>query len=162
MDVTSICLAFENAAFSKAIIGPTWLWPSIESIHMIAMATLVASISTFDLRLLGVALRDVPVSKVGARLIPATWAAFGVMIVTGVLLFLPLANRKYCPNTSFRVKLVLMALAGINMTVFHLTSYIHVSEWERGQTPLAAKIVGTLSVLLWAGVVIAGRLIGFV
>jgi len=109
-----------------------------------------------------VALRDVPVSRVGGRLIPATWAAFGVMIVTGVLLFLPLANGKYCPNTSFRVKLVLMALAGINMTVFHLTSYIHVSEWERGKTPLAAKIVGTLSVLLWAGVVIAGRLIGFV
>ena len=162
MDITSTCLAFENAAFSKAIIGPTWLWPAIESIHMIAMATLVASISAFDLRLLGVAMREIPVSKVGNRLIPATWAAFGVMIVTGILLFLPLANRKYCGNISFRAKLVLMALAGVNMTIFHLTSYVHVSEWENGKTPLAAKVVGTLSVLLWAGVVVAGRLIGFV
>jgi len=162
MDLTSVCTGFENLALSRALLGPSWLWPAIESVHMIAMTILVASISTFDLRLLGLILRDVPVSKVGGRLIPATWGAFGIMILTGVLLFLPIANRKYCTNISFQTKLGLMTLAGFNMLVFHMTSYARVAEWETGETPLLAKVVGTLSVVLWAGVVVAGRLIGFV
>ena len=162
MEIGAICEALETSALSKAILGPTWLWPALASVHLMAMALLVASITAFDLRLLGVIMRDQPVSQVARRLVPATWSGFAVMILTGVLMFLPVANGKYCPNASFQLKLVLLALAGVNMTYFHLTVFRNVDTWDRGETPMAAKVVGTFSALLWMGVVAAGRFIGFV
>jgi hypothetical protein len=163
MPVSELCQAIETTALGKAIPKLTWLWPAIESVHVTAMVVLVASIAGFDLRLMGLALRHLRVSEIGRRLLPATWSAFGVMIVTGSFLFIPFAERKYCFNSSFQIKLILIVLAGINMSVFHLTLYRDVSRWdETSSTPLLAKVVGSVSVLLWAGVVVAGRLIGFV
>jgi hypothetical protein len=82
--------------------------------------------------------------------------------ITGSLLFVSAAT-KYYGNTPFRFKLVLLALAGINMIVFHLIGYRSVARWDHAlQTPRAAKIAAVLSLLLWSGVVISGRMIGFV
>ncbi len=162
MQISQVCQAIEGSPLGQAIPHYTYLWPAVESIHVAAMVVLVASITTFDLRLMGVAFRRLRVSELGDRLLPTTWAAFGTMIVTGALLFTPFAARKYCYNPSFRVKLILILLAGLNMSIFHFTVYRDVAEWdETASTPLLAKIVGTFSVLLWASVVIAGRLIGF-
>jgi hypothetical protein len=161
MPVTEVCRAIEISSLGKAIPHYTWLWPAVESLHVTAMVVLVASITTFDLRLMGLAFRRLNVSDLGNRLLPSTWGAFGVMIVTGTLLFTPFAARKYCYNPAFQVKLLLILLAGVNMAIFHFTIYRDVSEWDRSSTPLLAKVVGSLSVLLWAAVVVAGRLIGF-
>ena len=162
MEIGVICEALETSALSKAILGPMWLWPGLASVHLMAMALLVSSITAFDLRLLGLIMQDQPVSQVARRLVPATWTGFALMIVTGTLMFLPVANGKYCFNTSFQLKLVLIALAGVNMTLFHLTLFRSIDTWDRGATPRAAKVVGTCSALLWIGVVMAGRFIGFV
>ena len=161
MPVTEVCRAIEMSGLGKAIPYFTWLWPAVESVHVAAMVVLVASITTFDLRLIGVAFRRLHVSDLGNRLLPTTWGAFGVMILTGFLLFAPFAARKYCYNPAFRVKLLLILAAGINMAIFHFTVYRDVSEWDNSSTPLLAKVVGSLSVLLWVSVVVAGRLIGF-
>lgn len=162
MPVSGVCQAIEMSALGKAMSNTIWLWPAIESLHLTAMVVLVASITTFDLRLMGLAFKRLRVSDLGKRLLPSTWGAFGVMILTGTLLFAPSAARKYCYNPAFRVKLILILLAGINMSVFHFSIYRDVSKWdETSSTPLLAKVVGSLSVFLWAAVVIAGRLIGF-
>jgi hypothetical protein len=162
MQVSRVCQAIEMSSLGKAVPHYTYLWPAVESVHVAAMVVLIASITVFDMRLMGLAFRRLRVSDLGNRLLPATWGAFGVMILTGTLLFTPYAARKYCYNPSFRVKLLLILLAGINMSVFHFTIYRDVSKWdEASSTPLLAKVVGSLSVLLWASVVVAGRLIGF-
>jgi hypothetical protein len=162
MPASRFCQAIESSPLGQAIPHFTWLWPAIESLHVVTLVVLVASITTFDLRLMGLAFRRLRVSDVGNRLLPSTWGAFGVMILTGTLLFTPFAARKYCYNPAFQTKLILILLAGINMSVFHFTIYRDVSKWdETSSTPLLAKVVGSLSVLLWASVVVAGRLIGF-
>lgn len=162
MDLQRFCSAIQYSDFGQSLGGSPFWWPFIESTHLVAMVVLVGSISAFDLRLLGWALQDLRVSSLAERILPATWAAFGVMILTGSLLFITEAETKYCFNNSMRIKLVLILLAGINMSVFHFTIYRSVSHWDTSEKPpLWARIVGSVSVLLWAGVVIAGRWIGF-
>ena len=162
MPFAPFCKAVELSAVGQAVAYFTWLWPAIESLHVAAMVVLVTSITTFDLRLMGLAFRHLRVSELGDRLLPSTWGAFGVMILTGSLLFAQSAARKYCSNPAFHIKLILIFLAGVNMSVFHFTIYRDVSKWdETASTPLLAKVVGSFSVLLWAAVVVAGRFIGF-
>jgi hypothetical protein len=163
MSLATVCEALETAPFSQAIEGSTFWWPAIESAHLVALTVLVGSITAFDVRLLGLGLRHVRVSRLGERLLPCTWFAFAASVVTGTLMFISEAHSKYCFNYAFRVKLLLILLAGLNMSVFHFTIYRSGLKWDEGAaTPLWAKLVGSASTLLWLGVVIAGRWIGFV
>jgi hypothetical protein len=126
------------------------------------MTVLVASITIFDLRLLGLAMRPVAVSKLARGLLPVTWSAFGVIVVSGVLMFAGQAP-KYCANWVFLAKVCVIFLAGINMAVFHFTVFRTIAKWDEGAaTPLSAKLAGSFSVLLWAAVIVAGRWIGFI
>ena len=149
--------------FAIFIMGDsTWLFPAVETIHLAAMVLLVGSISAYDLRLLGFILKGESVSQLTRKLLPLTWIAFGTMAITGVLLFSSDPVHKYCPNPAFQLKLVLIALAGLNMSLFHFTVYQSVAKWDTDPSPpVWAKLVGSVSVVLWAGVVIAGRWIGF-
>lgn len=156
------CHFIQLSPISRFVDTSRVLWPALNTVHLFAMVLLVGSIGAFDLRLLNVVWRREPVSRLAERLLPSTWIAFGLMIVTGGLLFISEPQTKYCFNPAFRIKLILMLLAGVNMSVFHFTIYRNVSQWDDAtSTPLWAKLIGTVSVLLWAGVVIAGRWIGF-
>ena len=94
--------------------------------------------------------------------LPWTWSAFIVAVMSGALMFSS-AAVKYYGNIPFRIKLVLLAMAGINMVVFHLTAFRMVHAWNHAvPTPIAARVAASLSLLFWAGVVFAGRWIGFV
>jgi hypothetical protein len=160
--MSTFCHAVAKSSVAGFMGGSSWAFPTVETIHLSAMILLVGSITVFDLRLLGLALKRDPVSQLAERLLPFTWTAFGVMALTGTLLFTSDAVVKYCPNPAFRIKLLLILLAGINMSVFHFTIYRNVSKWDHEPSPpLWAKLVGTFSVALWAGVVVAGRWIGF-
>jgi hypothetical protein len=161
--LATFCKAVENTSVAHSMANSSWLFPTVETVHLAAMVLLVGSITAFDLRLLGIILRKERVSQLAERLLPPTWGAFAIMAITGTLLFASDPVHKYCPNPSFRIKLVLILLAGLNMSVFHFTVYRSVSKWDAAPSPpLWAKMVGTLSVILWGGVVVAGRWIGFV
>jgi MFS superfamily sulfate permease-like transporter len=162
-DLTAFCESVERTSIAQAMANSSWLFPAVATIHLTAMALLVGSISAFDLRLLGLILTRERVSRLAERLLPFTWSAFAIMAITGFLLFGSDPVHKYCPNPSFRIKLVLIALAGVNMSIFHLTVYRTVHKWDTARSPpLWAKMVGTFSVALWAGVIIAGRWVGFI
>jgi len=114
-----------------------------------------------DLRLLGVLLRRKRVSEVLAQLNPLLIAGFCVMIVTGALLFCgdPVA---FYSTTFFRVKMILLFLAGINVLVFNRTVGRRVKEWDQDVIPPAgAKVAAILSLVLWAGIIAAGRGIAY-
>ena len=139
-----------------------WLFPAIETVHLLGMALLVAAIGAFDLRLLGWLLRRERVSNLGRRLVPWAWAGFAVQVITGTLLFSSEAIKVYT-NPAFRLKMLLILLAGIQALVFHRTVYLGVAKWDdSGVLPAGAKISGFVSLVLWIGVVAAGRFIGFV
>jgi hypothetical protein len=86
--------------------GSPVLFTSVETIHLAAMVLLVGTITMFDLRLLGVALRAESVSELASRLLRCAWVGFCIMAVTGSLLFTSDAVSKYCPNPALRIKLV--------------------------------------------------------
>ena len=159
----SFCQAVERMALSQTVQNSTWMFPAIETTHLIAMIVLVGSITAFDLRLLGLAMQGTSVSRLAWRLLPATWTAFAVMAITGSLLFTSDPVSKYCHNPALQLKLILILLSGVNMAVFHFTIYHRVKEWDTAPAlPFGAKLAGSFSVLLWAGVVVTGRWIGFI
>jgi hypothetical protein len=138
------------------------LFPWIESIHVLAIVLVVGTISIVDLRLLGIASLDLTVRRLMRDVIPYTWGAFAVAAVTGSLMFSSDAVH-YAHNFLFRGKLVLLALAGLNMAVFHFIGIGDVERWDTGtgHTPIAAKAAATISLLVWIAVVAFGRGIGF-
>jgi hypothetical protein len=158
----ALCRWLEQTAVGAAIRDSLWLFPAIETVHLLGMAALVGTVVVFDLRLLGWAMRRERVSDLGAQLIPWAWAAFVVQALTGGLLFMSEAVKVY-GNPAFRVKMVLILLAGVHALIFHWTVYRDLAVCDdRGILPARAKIAGSVSILLWVGIVAAGRFIGFV
>jgi hypothetical protein len=94
--------------------------------------------------------------------IPYTWGAFAIAAISGSLLFSSDAVH-YAHNFFFQGKLVLLALAGLNMAAFHLIGIRDIERWDTGtgRTPTAAKVAATISLLVWIAVVAFGREIGF-
>jgi hypothetical protein len=147
---------------ASSIRQSLWLFPAIETVHLLGMAVLVTTVTTFDLRLLGWARRRERVSDLAPRLLPWTWTAFAVQLVTGVLLFSSEARKIY-DNPAFRLKLLLILVACVQTLIFQATAYRNLSSWDlRGTLPLGAKLAGAISILLWIAIVAAGRFIGFV
>lgn len=136
------------------------LFPWIESLHVLAIVLVVGTISIVDLRLLGLASRNRPATMLMREILPYTWIAFVVAVITGSLLFSSNAP-KYAHNPYFQAKMALLVLAGCNMAVFHLIGARDIIRWDVAATPVAAKAAGGISLLLWIAVVACGRWIGF-
>ena len=152
----------QSTSIARAIGENEILFPWIESVHVLAIVLVVGTISIVDLRLLGVASLDLTVRRQMRDVIPYTWGAFAVAAITGSLLFSSDAVH-YAHNFFFRGKLVLLALAGLNMAVFHLVGVGDIERWDTGtgRTPIAARAAATVSLLVWIAVVAFGRGIGF-
>jgi hypothetical protein len=156
------CQWLDQTSVGSTIRQSLWLFPAIETIHLLGMAALVATITVLDLRLMGVAARRQPVSKLSARLIPWAWLAFAVQVITGTLLFSSEAVKIY-PNPAFRLKMLLLFIAGVQALIFQTLISRKLPAWDdRPSLPVAAKVIGLTSILLWLGIVTAGRFIGFV
>ena len=141
--------------------GAVYPYPVVESVHVWALCVFLGMAIVLDLRLVGVIMRDVPVSQVARRLLPWTVGGFVVMLASGILLFYAIPVRTY-QNIFFRAKLVMLVLAGINAWVFHATIWRRVASWDRDAvTPRAARLAGMASLVLWAGIVFAGRMIAY-
>jgi hypothetical protein len=150
----------QDLKFPTEIRESDWLFPTIETVHVFALVLVVGSIMTVDLRLLGFANRDRPFSELAAEMLPWTWVAFLVAASAGLMMFSSKALIYY-GNIPFRLKMCCLLLAGINMLVFHWLGTRHLAAWDRKEPPRLAKFAGGASLLLWAGIVAAGRWIGF-
>jgi uncharacterized protein YacL len=138
-----------------------YAYPLIESIHVWTMAVFFGSVVMFDLRLLGVTMRKVPVSEVVDRLLPLTIAAFVIMVISGTLLFYAIPLRSY-QSIFFRFKMLLMLLAGLNVWLFHSRVYPKVATWDvEGVPPRRARVAGAVSLVLWIGIIFSGRMIAY-
>ena len=161
MNLTALWQALETSAIGDFIATSGWAFPAIESLHVIAIVTVVGCIAVMDLRLLGFASGNRAVSAVSQDTLKWTWLAFGLAVVTGLLLFVSRASS-YAINPYFLWKMGLLALAGLNMAIFHLSTWRTVENWDANPAiPRAAKFAGGVSLALWIGVVFCGRVIGF-
>jgi hypothetical protein len=161
MSLLPLCRWLAETRGSIALHESLWVYPLVESTHVWGLALFVGFAVLLDLRLTGLAMRSVPASEVGRRLIPWMVAGFAVMSITGLLLFYAIPVRTY-QSVFFRLKLILLALAAINVFVFHSGIWRRVADWDRdSRPPRAARVAGALSLLLWVGVIFSGRMIAY-
>jgi hypothetical protein len=157
----AFCQWLENTPMGTAIRESAWLFPTIETFHLFGIISLVASTSILDLRLLGLTLRREPVSKLAKRCLAWAWSGFAVQVVTGFLLFSSEATKMYGSRV-FQIKMLLIFFAGLNALVFHVLAYRRVASWDEAPvTPPVARFAAYSSILLWFGIVAAGRWISY-
>ena len=146
---------------SIALHESLFMYPLVESVHVLTLCLFVGMTMLLDLRLIGLAMRRVPVSEVVVRLQPWMFLGFFVMVVSGVLLFYAIPVRSY-QNIFFRTKAVFLVLAGLNAWAFHRGVFRNVSSWGlEAEPPSRARRAGVLSLVLWAAVIITGRMIAY-
>jgi hypothetical protein len=141
--------------------GVPWIWPLCETLHFMGLALLVGIVGVFDLRILGMA-KGLPVGPI-QRLMPWAILGFAINLITGFLFFAG-DPFQYIHNIAFAMKLLFIALAGVNVIVFYVTGlYRHVDGIGAGHdAPIAAKVVAAASLFLWIGVMYWGRMLPFI
>ena len=151
----------ESTPGSVAIRESIWTYPIVEGSHVLSLCLFAGLTTMWDLRLLGLTLRRTPVSEAAARLLPWVHAGLACMMITGLLLFLSDPVRFY-GNVFFQVKVVMLALAGVNAGLFHLTTYRGVAGWDLAdRPPTRARAAAVVSLSLWSLIIVSGRMIAY-
>jgi hypothetical protein len=147
--------------WSIALHESLYMYPLIESTHVLAICLFLGTLAVVDLRLLDVAYRDVPVPRMTERMLPWTVAGFVVLVITGVLLTFAIPVRTY-QSVWFRAKVILLVAGGVNAWLLHRRVQGDVERWggESGP-PKSARVSALISLSTWAGVVVTGRLIAY-
>ncbi len=159
MSLLQICQWLNDTALATAIRESDLMFPIIETVHVLAIALLAGTVAIVDLRLLGLVLKREKVSRIAGQVLPLTWVGFAAMFISGALLFLAEASKSYA-NPAFRLKILLLLLAGLNPLVFHSTVYKKVGQWDEARpTPPRARLAAALSLTLWSAIIVAGRAI---
>lgn len=150
----------ETTAVAVAMRNWTWLYPIVEIIHIVGFVLLVGSAFMFDLRLLGLS-RQLPVFGMARHLLRWARASLLLVVPSGTLMFMAHASE-FAGNPAFRLKLLLIAAAGLNAAVFHRVPFRAVGAWDTEvHGPAAARIAAVLSLGLWTGVIACGRLLAY-
>jgi hypothetical protein len=161
MTIHDVLLFLERLPLPTAIRENDILFPWIESVHVLAIVVVVGMISLVDLRLVGFPSHHLSTRRLMRELLPITWIAFAIAVISGSLLFASHAVS-YSGKLPFVLKMILLVAAGLNMAYFHLVTERRIDLWdERLDTPLGARVAGFLSLSIWVGIVVCGRWIGF-
>jgi len=140
--------------------GTEWLFPIVETVHVLTLTIVFGSIAMVDMRLVGLTGRGSSISRLTDETLPWTWSAWVLSAISGTLLFMSKAVT-YFENFQFRMKFIFMGLAALNMLIFHFGAYRRVSQWDTGVPPTSARVAGALSIAFWVAVIFFGRWIGF-
>ena len=161
MDVTALLKWLQETALATRIRDSLFVFPLLESAHVIGLALVFGTIAVIDLRLLGLASTNRSFQRMASDIMKWTWAAFALTALTGGFMFITNAVV-YADNFYFRAKMVLLVLAGLNVLAFELTAGRTIQRWDRDPAaPPIGRTVATLSLLIWVAVIFAGRIIGF-
>jgi hypothetical protein len=150
-----------NQPWSIALHESLYGYPIVESVHVWALCLFVGLTIILDLRLTGLTFRTIPVSEVVRRILPWQFLGFVLMVASGLALFYAIPVRSY-QNIFFRVKLVLLIVAGFNVWFFNSGVYLRVQSWDREPLPPArARFAGFASLALWFLIIFCGRMIAY-
>jgi hypothetical protein len=161
MSLFHFCEWLANTPGSIALHESRYVFLIVLTVHVLTLTVFVGTAVMIDLRFLGKAMSRVPVSEVVARLLPWTASGFLVMVVSGTLLFYAAPVVRY-ENLFFRFKMGIIVLALVNAWIFHETAYRRVAEWDRDPVPpRPVRLAGGVSLVLWAMVITAGRMMAY-
>lgn len=161
MSLLSFCQWLQDTPIGVGIRESNWWFTILEIVHTLGITLVAGTILLVDLRLLGVGLKREPVADVVGYVVPWTLSGFALMALTGSLLVSSEALRCYY-SPAFRIKLILLSLAGLNALIFHFTVYRDAPRWAPGSAaPFRARVAGMVSLVLWIGIIAAGRAIAY-
>jgi len=161
MTLLEFCQWLETTSVARLVTESRLGFQVLVAAHLLGLTLSVGMIIWMDLRLLGRTMTAVPVSVVYRRIAPWALCGFAVMFVSGALLFAGYATAAY-GNVFFRIKLMALALAGINAIAYHFHTERRIVAWDVGtSTPWAARAAGLISLGVWLTVIIAGRAMSY-
>lgn len=161
MDPTPLLTSLQETGLAVRIRDGLYIFPFLEAAHVIGLAIVFGTVAIIDLRLLGAASAHRPFHRVLSDVMKWTLAAFVLTAVTGALMFMTNAVV-YFNNTYFRVKVLLLVLAGLNALAFEMTARRTVAQWDDSPSaPPVGRTIAIVSLVVWVGVIFTGRMIGF-
>jgi hypothetical protein len=151
----------EDTTLGEEVRTTPWVYSSLESVHIIGIALLVGPAIAFDLRLLGVGRRLLPVTSAARHLLPLAQCGFLVAALSGSVMFI--SGAQVVGNSGAAPwKLGLLIVAGANIAAFHGGIYRSVDRWDvNTRAPAPAQLAGVVSSLTWMGVIVCGRLLAY-
>lgn len=158
-EALALALALERSGFAAAIRASTWIYPAANVLHVLGIALLFGSVATFDLRVLGVTWGSKP-AEVARIALPLARLGLVIALPTGFLLFSTEASA-YAVNPVFQAKFAAIAIAFLNLALFHAGSYRRIGQWA-GEVPATARLAAGVSVGAWLLALICGRFAAYV
>lgn len=147
-----------STSWSQQFAGSLNLWALTEGTHVLSLMLFAGTILVVDLRMLGVAFKDVPYSTLNDRVLPLTIGGFALLLATGLLLFFSNPVHYY-HSVFFRLKILFLLAAAANIFWFHYRVQKSQSEWDaRASPPFPVKLAAIVSVSSWVLVIVFGRL----
>jgi len=148
-------------SFSAALLEALNAWGIVEGSHLLFAMLFFGCILVFDARLLGITFRDVKISEVSEKLLPFTVISMTILLASGVFVFFS-KPQDYYHNIWFRIKMVLLLVAVINVYIFHKIVQKNQAEWDSAASPpTKAKMSAVISLTCWVLVIGCGRLIAY-
>lgn len=159
--VYNIAVWFDDTQWSTMLHESYYMYNWVESTHVLTLMVSLGMLFLIDLRMLGLALPDVPASKLAARLNVPMLIGFVVMFITGILLFYAVPVRT-AQSVWFRIKMVLLVACAINAWLFHKRMNESVASWDNdARAPQRIRMGAMLSLGFWSIVVVCGRFIAY-
>jgi hypothetical protein len=158
----NFCAWLENTPMSQTIQITPWIVPTVQTIHILAIASVLAAALMINLRLIGIRGRDQPLARVSERFRPVIWWTLPILLASGTILIIGEPVRSL-ENSYFQLKMLLLIGAIIATLSFQIPLGKDVSYWESSPgRRVTARIIAVVSLLLWAGIVFAGRWIAYI
>lgn len=158
--MTTALHALEGSGVGRIIRESLWAYPSVETLHIIGLATVYGSILVVDLRLLGLS-RGVSAARLARHALPWTVGAFGLVLTTGLLMFTAHV-ADFIGNPVFMLKMGLILAGGVNAGLLHIRALRSVATWDTGvMPPMRVRVAAAISIAIWTSVIACGRFLAY-
>jgi len=146
---------------SHIIQTTKWVIPTLQTVHILSVAVVFSSAVLVDLRLWRLLNRDLPLPEVGRRFLPTVWPVLLVLLITGSLLIIGEPRRSLL-NSTFYLKMALLAVAIVFTAWLQWTLSSSPNFWDKNRgRRMAGRLAATLSIVVWCGILFAGRWIAY-
>jgi hypothetical protein len=152
----------DGLSWSQQIHESLNMFSVVEGAHVISIMFFAGTIWVVDLRMMGLAFRDIPFSKINDRVLPLTVAAFAAMVITGALTFIGRSPLLYYHDVWVRFKMIFLVVASANIFWFHYLIQKNQDVWDAMEKPPAkVRVSGLISMVCWVAMIALGRFIAY-
>ncbi|HEY3177479.1 MAG TPA: DUF6644 family protein [Casimicrobiaceae bacterium] len=152
--------SIESSGLGRFMREALWAYPIAETLHIIGIAALYGSLLVVELRLFGLG-RRIPITSLARLALPWSVSGFILAAAMGLCMFSAHA-AEFIVQRIFMLKMGLILVAGINAAIFHSGPFVAVARWDtEAPPPTSARVAAALSIVLWTGVIVCGRMLAY-